>query len=211
MVDARTRELQEEVAERTRAEHALVEAREAALEASRLKSEFLANMSHEIRTPMNGIIGMTELALDHPLEPKVQEYLRIVGASAHSLLDVINDILDFAKIEAGKLDLQHADFDLRELLNGLVALLGPQASQKGLALRGDVAADVPGRLVGDAGRLRQVLTNLIGNALKFTDQGEIRIEVTNASRGRTRTGTRTRADTRARTERDKRQTAPART
>jgi signal transduction histidine kinase/ligand-binding sensor domain-containing protein/CheY-like chemotaxis protein len=181
MVDARTRELQEEVAERTRAEHALVEAREAALAASRLKSEFLANMSHEIRTPMNGIIGMTELALDHPLDPKVQEYLRIVGASAHSLLDVINDILDFAKIEAGKLDLQQADFDLRELLNGLVALLGPQANQKGLAIRGDVAADVPGRLVGDAGRLRQVLTNLIGNALKFTDQGEIRIEVTNAA------------------------------
>jgi signal transduction histidine kinase/ligand-binding sensor domain-containing protein/CheY-like chemotaxis protein len=183
MVDARTRELQEEVAERTRAERALVEAREAALEGSRLKSEFLANMSHEIRTPMNGIIGMTELALDHPLEPKVQEYLRIVGASAHSLMDVINDILDFAKIEAGKLDLQDADFDLRDLLNGLVALLGPQASRKGLAIRGDVAADVPGRLVGDAGRLRQVLTNLIGNALKFTDQGEIRIEVTNASAG----------------------------
>ena len=181
MVDARTRELQEEVAERTRAERALVEAREAALEASRLKSEFLANMSHEIRTPMNGIIGMTELALDHPLEPKVQEYLRIVGASAHSLMDVINDILDFAKIEAGKLDLQHADFDLRDLLNGLVALLGPQANRKGLAIRGEVAADVPGRLVGDAGRLRQVLTNLIGNALKFTDQGEIRIEVTNAA------------------------------
>jgi signal transduction histidine kinase/ActR/RegA family two-component response regulator len=180
MVDARTRELQEEVAERTRAEHALVEAREAALEASRLKSEFLANMSHEIRTPMNGIIGMTELALDHPLEPRVQEYLRIVGASAHSLLAVINDILDFAKIEAGKLELQHADFDLRDLLNGLVALLGPQASQKGLAIRGDVAASVPARLVGDAGRLRQILTNLIGNALKFTDQGEIRIEVTNA-------------------------------
>ena len=132
MVDARTRELQEEVAERTRAERALVEAREAALEASRLKSEFLANMSHEIRTPMNGIIGMTELALEHPLETRVQEYLRIVGASAHSLMEVINDILDFAKIEAGKLELVSGAFDPRELVNGLVALLGPQATQKGL-------------------------------------------------------------------------------
>jgi signal transduction histidine kinase/ligand-binding sensor domain-containing protein/ActR/RegA family two-component response regulator len=180
MVDARTRELQEEVAERTRAQRALVEAREAALEASRLKSEFLANMSHEIRTPMNGIIGMTALALEHPLEPRVQEYLQIVGSSADGLLHVINDILDFAKVEAGKLDLVAADFDPRSLLNGLVMLLAPQAGQKKLALRCNVATDIPPRLVGDPLRLRQILTNLVGNALKFTDQGEIRIDVTRA-------------------------------
>jgi signal transduction histidine kinase/ligand-binding sensor domain-containing protein/CheY-like chemotaxis protein len=178
MVDVRTRELQEEIAERKRAESALVEAREAAVEASRLKSEFLANMSHEIRTPMNGIIGMTELALEHQLPGEVHEYLQIVGSSAHALLHVINDILDFAKIEAGRLDMVAVDFDLRGMLNTLSTLLGPQASQKGLALRCEVAADIPPRLVGDPLRLRQVLTNLIGNALKFTDQGEVRIEVT---------------------------------
>jgi signal transduction histidine kinase/ligand-binding sensor domain-containing protein/CheY-like chemotaxis protein len=178
MVAVRTRELENEIAERTRVQHALVEAREVALEASRLKSEFLANMSHEIRTPMNGIIGMTELALDHPLEPRVQEYLKLVGSSAHALLHVINDILDFAKIEAGRLDLVAADFDLRSLVHDLTALLGPQATNKGLALRCDVAPDIPARLVGDALRLRQVLTNLVGNALKFTDAGEIRIDVT---------------------------------
>ncbi len=177
MVDARTRELQDEIEERTRAERALVDAREAALEASRLKSEFLANMSHEIRTPMNGIIGMTDLALDHELEPRVREYLQIVGSSAHALLHVINDILDFAKIEAGRLELVTADFDVREIVKDLVALLGPQAKNKGLALRGDIAPGVPARIIGDPLRLRQVLTNLVGNALKFTDTGEIRIEV----------------------------------
>jgi signal transduction histidine kinase/ligand-binding sensor domain-containing protein/CheY-like chemotaxis protein len=180
MVDARTRELQEEVEERKRAEGALVEAREAALEASRLKSEFLANMSHEIRTPMNGIIGMTELALSHRLDAEVQEYLQIVGSSAHALLRVINDILDFAKIEAGRLELVTTDFDLRHMLNALVTLLGPQAAQKKLALRCNIAADIPPRLMGDPVRLQQVLTNLVGNALKFTDHGEVRIDVTRA-------------------------------
>jgi signal transduction histidine kinase/ligand-binding sensor domain-containing protein/CheY-like chemotaxis protein len=177
MVDARTRELQEEVAERTRAQQALVEAREAAIEASRLKSEFLANMSHEIRTPMNGIIGMTELALDRPLLPDVREYLQIVQTSADGLLHVINDVLNFSKIEAGRLELVSVDFALRDLVDDLVALLGPQAAKKGLALAGDVASDVAPRLVGDPQRLRQVLTNLVGNALKFTEKGEIRIEV----------------------------------
>ena len=154
MVDTRTRELQDEVAERTRAQQALVEAREAALEGSRLKSEFLANMSHEIRTPMNGIIGMTALALDHRLPPEAREYLEIVQSSADGLLHVINDVLNFAKIEAGRLDLVSVDFDVRELIDDVVALLGPQAAKKTLTLRSRVSPEVPPRLVGDPQRLR---------------------------------------------------------
>jgi signal transduction histidine kinase/ligand-binding sensor domain-containing protein/ActR/RegA family two-component response regulator len=177
MVDARTRELQDEVAERKRAEAALVDAREAAIEASRLKSEFLANMSHEIRTPMNGVIGMTDLALEHALEPRVREYLQTVRSSADALLHVINDILDFAKIEAGKLDLAAIDFDLRQLVTDVVTLLGPRARDKGLVFSCDLPSSLPPRLVGDPLRLRQVLTNLVGNALKFTDSGDVRVEV----------------------------------
>ena len=152
-------------------------AREAAVSASRSKSEFLANMSHEIRTPINGILGMTELALETSLTRLQREYLGMVRSSADALLTVINDILDFSKIEAGKLDLERAPFRLRESLDDTICTLAQRAHAKELELACRIAPDVPDALVGDPGRLRQVLVNLIGNAIKFTGRGEVVISV----------------------------------
>lgn len=156
----------------------LVEARETALEASRVKSQFLANMSHEIRTPMNGVLGLAQLLLHAPLEPKQREYAQTIYRSAEHLLSVINDILDFSKIEAGEMRLENSDFDLDGCIESVIEMVAPLAEEKGIELSFLVDSAVPRKLVGDSNRLKQILLNLTGNAIKFTDRGQVLVRVT---------------------------------
>ncbi|HEY8903335.1 MAG TPA: response regulator [Chthoniobacterales bacterium] len=166
-------QLEKDIEERKALQASLAEARDAAVEGSRLKSEFLANMSHELRTPMNGIIGMTELMLQADMSLDQREMGNVVLQSADALLEIINDILDFSKIEAGRMHIDREPFNVRQVVEDCMVLLAPRAHQKGIELVCDCDARLPDWIIGDGGRIRQVLMNLAGNAIKFTSQGEV--------------------------------------
>ena len=168
-------------AKRTEAE--LETARQMSLNASKSKTEFLANMSHEIRTPMNGVLGMSQVLRRTTLDEEQAEIVDMIERSGEALLTVINDILDFSKIEAGKLAIESEPFSLSSVLDDVAALLGSGANEKGIELITDISRDVPDEVVGDAGRVRQILTNLVGNAIKFTTEGHVLVRIAGSGQG----------------------------
>jgi signal transduction histidine kinase/CheY-like chemotaxis protein/HPt (histidine-containing phosphotransfer) domain-containing protein len=172
-----------DITERKKGDQEMIQARESALRAAQVKSDFLANMSHEIRTPLNAILGMATLALDTRLNKAQKDYLQTVKRSADTLLGLINDILDFSKIEAGKLNLEVLAFDLESLISDAVGFIAPGAKAKKLKIDSEIESDVPPRLMGDPGRLLQVLANLLANAVKFTEAGKISVRVRRTSDG----------------------------